>query len=161
MYSTRTSRLNTCSFSDGRKFLVNARNLLLARITSQCVLAKPIPSRGGQFKVPRTTTRISKHVDCGQPIRHFLPPSRARALFTVSRCTHTHRDAVKHPRLIPLSSPFGWRVGRTMSTTYSLSAYLLEQKTHFLADNGDGWTVVMGNEAGGTPTPVAFESLQR
>jgi len=35
-----------------------------------------------------------------------------------------------------------------MPTTSSLSAYLLEQKTRFLGDNGDGWTVVMGNEAG-------------
>ncbi|KAF8128543.1 DHH phosphoesterase [Boletus edulis] len=35
-----------------------------------------------------------------------------------------------------------------MTTTSGLSAYLLEQKTRFLGDNGDGWTVVMGNEAG-------------
>ena len=39
-----------------------------------------------------------------------------------------------------------------MSTTSSLSAYLLEQKTRFLGDSGNGWTVVMGNEAGGTPS---------
>ncbi|KAG6380334.1 DHH phosphoesterase [Boletus reticuloceps] len=35
-----------------------------------------------------------------------------------------------------------------MTTTSGLSAYLLEQKTRFLGDNGDSWTVVMGNEAG-------------
>ncbi|KAI9567678.1 DHH phosphoesterase [Boletus coccyginus] len=39
-----------------------------------------------------------------------------------------------------------------MSTTSGLSAYLLEQKTCFLGDNGDGWTVVMGNEAGDLDT---------
>ncbi|KAF8558601.1 DHH phosphoesterase [Imleria badia] len=33
-------------------------------------------------------------------------------------------------------------------TTSSLSAYLLEQKTRFIRENGDGWTMVMGNEAG-------------
>lgn len=43
-----------------------------------------------------------------------------------------------------------------MSTSI-LSAYLLEQKTRFLGDNGDGWTVVMGNEAGGTPSPVTLK----
>ena len=170
MYNTRrTSHLNLFIFRRSPKF-VDERNLLLARTTNQCVLGvvssldstkPPIPSQGDQFKVPHTTTRISENVDCGHPIRHFLQPSTTKALFTVSQCTYIHRDATKRPRFIPLSSPFGWRVRRTMSTTFSLSAYLLEQKTHFLADNGDGWTVVMGNEAGGTPTPVAFESLQR
>ena len=143
------------------------RNLLLARrTTSQCVhwrgvissldRMKQIPSRGGQFKVPRMTARTSENVDCGHPIRRFLPPS----IFTALRCTYTRTDAVKRPRFIPLSSPPPWRVRRTMSTTSSLSAYLLEQKTRFLGDNGDGWTVVMGNEAGGTPSPVALALLQ-
>ena len=164
MYNTH---LNLFIFRRSPKF-VEERNLLLARTINQCVLgvvssldsAKPIPSQGDQFKVPHTTTRISKNVDCGHPIPHFLPASTAKALFAVSQCTYTYRDVTERPRFIPLSSPFGWRVRGAMSTTSSLSAYLLEQKTRFLADNGDGWTVVMGNEAGGTPTPVAFESLQ-
>lgn len=46
-----------------------------------------------------------------------------------------------------------------MSTTSTiLSADLLEQKTRFLGDNGDGWTVVMGNEAGGVLLSVVLSS---
>ncbi|KAG8216168.1 hypothetical protein J3R82DRAFT_8174 [Butyriboletus roseoflavus] len=57
---------------------------------------------------------------------------------------------IKHPRSVTFSSPLSRRVRslKTMSTTSILSAYLLEQKTRFLRDNGGNWKVVMGNEAG-------------
>ena len=150
-YGTRTSHLNLFIF---RRSPVD-EYLLLAR-TSQCRLkivssldeAEPIPTSGaGRLNAPRTalTTRISKSADCPQS----TPPSRAP--FTVSRWRYTYWDSVKRPRFVHLSSPFGRRV-RRMSTTSSLSAYLLEQKTRFLGDSGNGWTVVMGNEAGGTPS---------
>ncbi|KAF9232633.1 DHH phosphoesterase [Melanogaster broomeanus] len=37
-------------------------------------------------------------------------------------------------------------------STSSLSNYLSEQKTRFLADHGEGWTIVVGNEAGDLDT---------
>ncbi|KAF9224965.1 DHH phosphoesterase [Gyrodon lividus] len=37
-------------------------------------------------------------------------------------------------------------------STSSLSNYLAEQKTRFIADQGQGWTIVMGNEAGDLDT---------
>ncbi|KAH0831296.1 hypothetical protein J3R83DRAFT_13937 [Lanmaoa asiatica] len=137
-------------FTLRRSLPVDERNLSLVRTTSQCILKavpsldrarKPIPSWGGQ--APCTTTRISQNIDCGPPTRHFLLPPADKTLLTASQGTYTLLGALKHPRSI-----FSRRVRSTMSATSILSAYLLEQKTRFLRDNGDDWTVVMGNEAG-------------
>lgn len=166
MYATRTSRLNLLTFH--RSLPVDERNLLLVRNASQCIpkavsfsdslkAQKPINrSRGGQ--VPRTTTRISENADCRQPTlsRYFLPPFTAKARLTTCQCTYTHLGVVKHPRSIALSR----RIQRTMSTSSILSTYLLKQKKRFLEDDGDGWTVVMGNEAGGSQSSVTSESNQ-
>lgn len=164
MYATRTSHL-TFHWS----LPVDERNLSLLRTTSRCIqkavscldslrARKPIPSRGGQ--VPRTTTRISENVDCRQPTSLFLPPSTAKAGSTVCQGTYTRSGTVKHPGSIAFSSPLSRKIRRTMTTTTTLSTYLLEQKKRFLGDNGDGWTVVMGNEAGGMPSSVTVELLQ-
>lgn len=107
-------------------------------------------SLGSQVSQARTTTTsISKNtIICDQP-HHFLPPPRRRTLPAASQGTYNLSNVVvKHPRSI--SSLLSRRVRRTMSTTSILSPYLSDQKTRFLEGNGDGWTVVMGNEAGGT-----------
>lgn len=158
-----TSHLNLNLFTSRRSF--DNRDVLPARI-NRCILevvssldkGKPIPnpSGDGQPKAPHTTTRISKIIDRGHLARHFLPRSRVKALFAVSHFTGTIWDTKLS---LHGSSSFGWRVQRTMSTTASLSAYLLDQKTRFLGDNGNGWTMVMGNEAGGTPSPQSRSLL--
>lgn len=163
----RTSHLDLFTFHRLLKFPAHERNLSLARV-AQCMLKvvsslDPIPSGGGHFTAPHraVTRRFSEvHVDYGHPTLHFLPPSRANQFSTVAPCIHTLCKSIKRSRPIPLVPPFGWRIRRTMSTTSSLSAYLLEQKTRFLGDDGNGWTVVMGNEAGGAPYPAASELLQ-